>query len=216
MNYPKNKIIDSIEQIKDFSICDLIKSGESYTLEFKSSMLAIMEEDLEIKKLQSITKTTFGNKKKIIENRVIVIQRIIKEALISSIIKTILSFLNSKGGILLVGVQDNGIICGIENDYSFLKENPDWIGWSQHLVNIVEKQIGIEFIKYIEIKKIYYQSKTLAKIIVNKSSKPIFIQKKGPKFYVRRSNTCRSLNTAEANNYILNHWMVFDNKINRL
>jgi len=124
VNYVRNKIEDSIEQKKDFSIGDLIKSGESSALEFKSSMLAIMEEDLEIKKLQYMTKTTSENKKKSIENRIIVIERIIKDALIFSIIKTISSFLNSKGGILLIGVQDNGVICGIENDYSFLEKTP--------------------------------------------------------------------------------------------
>lgn len=96
----RNKIEDSIEQKKDFSIGDLIRSGESSALEFKSSMLAIMEEDLEIKKLQDMTTTTSGSKKKSIENRIIVIERIIKDALIFSIIKTISSFLNSKGGIL--------------------------------------------------------------------------------------------------------------------
>ena len=216
VHYIRNKIEDSIEQKKDFSIGDLIKSGESSALEFKSSMLAIMEEDLEIKKLQDMTKTTSGNKKKSIESRIIVIERIIKDALLFSIIKTISSFLNSKGGILLIGVQDNGVICGIENDYSFLEENPNWNGWSRHLFNIVEKQIGIEHIKYLQIKKIYYLSKTIAKIIVNKSSTPIYIQKKGPKFYVRRSNTCRLLDTVEANNYILKHWIVFDNKENYL
>ena len=171
-----------------------------------------MEEDLEIKKLQNMAKTTRGSEKKSIERRIIVIERIIKEALISSIIKTILSFLNSKGGILLIGVQDSGKICGIEKDYSFLEERPNWNGWSQQFINIVKKQIGFEFIKYIQIKKIYYQSKIIAKIIVKKSSRPIYILKKGLKFYVRLSNTCRSLNTAETNNYILKHWKVFDNK----
>ena len=77
----RNKIEDTIEQKKDFSIGDLIKSGESYTLEVKSSMLAIMEEDLEIKKLQDMAKTTSGSKKKSIENRIIVIERIIKECI---------------------------------------------------------------------------------------------------------------------------------------
>src|SRR6476620_5256344 len=119
----RNKIEDSIEQKKDFSIGDLIRSGESSALEFKSSMLAIMEEDLEIKKLQDMT--TSGSKKKSIEYRIIMIERIIKDALIFSIIKTISSFLNSKGGILLIGIQDNGVICGIENDYSFLEGNPN-------------------------------------------------------------------------------------------
>ena len=209
-----NIIEYSVEQKKGLSIGDLIKSGESYTLEFKSSMLAIMNEDLEIKKLQDIIKTTKESEIKFIENRIMIIERIIKDALTSSIIKTISSFLNSKGGILLVGVQDDGIICGIEKDYSFLKENPNWNGWLQYLVNLVEKQIGIEFTKYIKIIKINYQYKTIAKIFVNKSSQPIYVQKNGPKFYVRFSNTCRSLNIAQVNNYILNHWTVFDDSNN--
>ena len=82
---------------------------------------------------------------------------------------------------MLIGVQDNGVICGIENDYSFLEGNPNWNGWSRHLFNIVEKQIGIEFTKYLQIKKIYYLSKTIAKIIVNKSSTPYIYTKKSSK-----------------------------------
>jgi hypothetical protein len=205
--YTSNKISSLLEQDKDYDIGDLIRGGESLVLEFKSSMLAIMKEDLGIKRLQDTSKYVDKNEKKILENSIRIKERIIQDKLETSIIKTISSFLNSEGGVLLIGVEDDGKICGIENDYYILTERlKNWEGWLDHLLRIVEKQIGLEFVNCIQIERIFCQDKTIAKIVVKKSSIPVYIVKGSIKFYIRRLNTCRSLDLEQSANYIINHW----------
>jgi Putative DNA-binding domain len=205
--YTSNKISSLLDQTKDCEIGDLIRGGESLVLEFKSSMLAIMKEDLGIKRLQDIAKDVGKYEKRILENSIRIKEIIIRDKLETSIIKTIASFLNSEGGVLLIGVEDDGKICGIEKDYYILKEIPkNWEGWLDHLLRIIEKQIGLEFVDYIQIERIFCQDKTIAKIIVKKSSIPVYIVRKNIRFYVRRLNTCRSLDLEQSANYIVNHW----------
>jgi hypothetical protein len=205
----QKKISIPIEQEKDFSIYALIKSGESSTLEFKSSMLSIMQDDPLIKKLEEKAKTMTENQRTALENSIKEKKKIIEEELAFSIIKTIAAFLNSEGGILLIGVQDDGKVCGIEKDYQVFKDKQNFDGWLQHFVNLVEKQIGKEFFEYINVDQILYEGKTIAKIVVKKSARPAFIEKTNAEFYIRGINTSRSLNPREASNYIFDHWKKF-------
>src|SRR6185369_5279694 len=49
-----------------------------------------------------------------------------------AVLKTIVSFLNAKGGTLLIGVNDKGEVVGLEDDYKTLpKKNKD--GFENHL-----------------------------------------------------------------------------------
>lgn len=206
--YNLNKISSLLQQNTDYEIGDLIRGGESLVLEFKSSMLAIMKEDLGIKRLQDISKDVGKYEKKILENSIRIKERIIQDKLETSIIKTIASFLNSEGGVLLIGVEDDGKICGIERDYYILNERlqKNWEGWLDHLLRIIEKQIGLEFVDCIQIERIFCQDKTIGKIVVKKSPIPVYIVKKNIKFYIRRLDTCRSLDPEQSVIYIINHW----------
>jgi predicted HTH transcriptional regulator len=51
--------------------------------------------------------------------------------------------MNSEGGELLIGVEDDGTISGIENDYQTLTNRKNWDGWSQHLVNIIRERFRL-------------------------------------------------------------------------
>ena len=76
---------------------ELINRGESNTLEFKSTL----RYDLE--------------------------QQKVNKDLAKVIPKTLAGFLNAEGGMLLIGVADNGQILGLENDISSLrKKNLDY------------------------------------------------------------------------------------------
>ncbi len=46
----------------------------------------------------------------------------------------------------------------------------------------------------------------VAKVIVEKSTRPAYVEKKDVEFYIRSINVTQSLNTREANNYIFDHW----------
>ena len=62
-------------------------------------------------------------------------------ALESIVIKTIAGFLNREGGTLLIGVEDNGNIIGIDSDFQTLKhKNRD--GFERALMDTVKTSLG--------------------------------------------------------------------------
>ena len=104
------------------------------------------------------------------------------------IMKTIAGFNNSDGGLLLIGVDDDGKILGLDNDYSTLSTKQDNDGLSNHLITIIENNLGIEFstelvaTEWIEFPVI--DNKEICAINVPKGDKPrlsIKINKHGQK-----------------------------------
>jgi hypothetical protein len=126
--------------------------------------------------------------------------------------KTLAAFMNSDGGILIIGVDDDGNILGLENDMSGFSERKNWDGWLQHLVNLARKQIGPEYLSYIVTEKITKENKMVAKIVVKPSQKPAFVEyldKNGQRkieFFVRGLNTTQSLDNKQTADYIRNRW----------
>lgn len=152
----------------ELDIKNLIQSEESYNLEFKS---------------------TFGWN--IRENK-------LDKDMRQSILKTIVSFMNSNGGTLVIGVDDNKNIIGMEYDYkSNWKGNKD--GFLLEFSQFIEKAIGLNnYAKYINVKFCNFDNKELCVVQVEKSFKPIFIKKEGKKtFYVRIENRTEPLEDPE-------------------
>jgi hypothetical protein len=58
------------------------------------------------------------------------------KALEAGIVKTIAGFLNGKGGFLVIGVNDDGEVLGLETDYKTLGKRPDRDGYQQFLINV--------------------------------------------------------------------------------
>ena len=115
-----NQASEQLRRISELpEIADLIKRKEGKKLEFKSS-------------LQWSVK---GDKKD---------PRLHKEVL-----KTIVAFLNTEGGTLLIGVEDDGNIFGIEKDCTSLnvkKEESYRDQFEQQLINLIEARIGTRFL----------------------------------------------------------------------
>ena len=126
------------------------------------------------------------------------------------IMKTIAAFGNTDGGILLIGVDDDKNIIGLENDFQSLKKN-DADYYEVHLRNILHKLMGVKYVsKYIrtEFETIDNQ-KVICKIKVISANEPIYLKypnKNGQqeeKFYVRSGNSSHEIKSiAEINDYI--------------
>ena len=63
-----------------------------------------------------------------------------------AVLKTIAGFLNTKGGELLIGVDDSGEPIGLENDKFNTLDN-----LSLHLVNLINDRIGAVYMFFITI-----------------------------------------------------------------
>lgn len=175
------KVFAKIKQNKitkvETDVENLLKKEENNTLEFKSSMLWDY-------KLNQVNKKLY-----------------------EPILKTIVAFMNTNGGTLFVGIDDNHNIIGLENDFKCLGTRNNWDGWEQTLVNHINEKIGKEYHEFIRIERIEYRDKSIAKIVVKPSNKPVFLYPKtNPEFYIRAGNTSQLLNNIETLNYINNHF----------
>ncbi|HSR87730.1 MAG TPA: RNA-binding domain-containing protein, partial [Pontiella sp.] len=113
-------------------------------------------------------------------------------------LKGIAGFLNTDGGILLLGVSDAGEITGIEQD---VFENEDKC--RLHFKNLVSKHIGADLSKYIRFKLVPMGEKTVGVVLCAQASEPVFL-KDGNKehFYIRNGPSSDELPVSKALNYI--------------
>lgn len=181
-NYLKKfekEIIDNYRELESLETNELdsyINSGESSEIEFKSSLRWDVREKKVNKKLQKI------------------------------IAKTIAGFLNSNGGALLIGVNDNGSIYGIENDIATLNRK-DQDGFEQYLIQLIENYLKAVFTHYLQINFMEKENKTVCIIEVKPSDEPVYLRDKNTKeFYIRAGNTTRPLDVEDAMKYIKIHW----------
>lgn len=123
-------------------------------------------------------------------------------------LKTIVAFLNTYGGILVIGYdEDNRSAVGLEVDFSSFKERKDWDGWLQHLTNLVVSKIGASFINFIMVEHAYHQHRTLAKITVGRSPEPVYLKMENEnQFFVRTFNVTRPLKGKDMVDYIRHNW----------
>lgn len=115
------------------------------------------------------------------------------------VLKTINAFLNSKGGVLLIGVSNQGEILGINADKF---ENED--KFSLHLTNIIKDKIGKKHIHLINLRVMRVEDKKVMKVECKKSNKEVFL-KPNPKeeeFYIRAGPSNNQLIGSELIEYV--------------
>jgi len=123
------------------------------------------------------------------------------------VLKTIVGFLNADGGTLIIGVNDNGDVVGLENDYKALpKKNRD--GFENHLSMLVKTMIGLSFSKYIGVKFDKIDDKDICTVTVREGHKPAYLINGDKKedFYVRVGNSTQPFSMSEASDYIKTNW----------
>lgn len=113
-----------------------------------------------------------------------------------AVIKTIAGFLNTHGGILIIGVADDGTPSGIDND-RFASEDK----MNLHLVNLVNDKIGAPH--WSSIRTLFDDLKGTRVLVVqcDKSTTPVYV-KEGDTFYIRTGNATTALLVKDAVEYI--------------
>ena len=116
----------------------------------------------------------------------------------NSVLKTIASFLNSRGGTLYIGVTDDTKILGIEKD-NF--ENID--KFQLHLTNLIKQKIGKKSFGRIKIELIKLKDRHISRIEVRPSKTPTFIKEgKDEFFYIRTGPQTFELKGSELIDYV--------------
>ena len=170
-----NALIAEPVVARERSTADLVGLGESATLEFKSTLQWDVVQGKHNKELRH------------------------------SVLKTIGAFLNSDGGTLIIGVEDDGKPYGIENDLRVLGGSRD--DFEQLLCSMIKDHIGIEFARSIKFKFDDLGGKTVCLVEVEKATEPAFVKgSKDKEFFVRLGNTTRPLDREETVKYIKTNW----------
>ncbi|CAI8307539.1 MAG: Uncharacterised protein [Bacteroidota bacterium] len=161
---------------EDTELKELILIGENEKLELKSTLRYDLRENTVNKKLEFV------------------------------IAKTISAFLNSEGGVLIIGVDDDGNALGLDKDFETLSKK-DIDGFELHLRNLISKHLGSSFEKYLKVSFPTIDEKTICKIQILKSGIPVFATFEGKEnFYVRIGNSSIPKNRAEQSEYERLHW----------
>jgi hypothetical protein len=155
---------------------ELILGGESESIEFKSTL----RYDLQ--------------------------QKAVNKTLEYVVAKTISAFLNSNGGNLFIGIDDDQNALGLKDDVSTLKKQ-DIDGFELQLIEVIKKYLGKEFLSHIKINFPEYDNQIICRITVSKSSRPAFISIEGKEdFFIRAGCSSQPLSREEQSAYEKEHW----------
>lgn len=164
-----DKRFSTTEGKSEKELLELIENGESEGLEFKSSLRWDYREEDVNKRLEEV------------------------------ILKSIAAFNNGEGGVLLIGVNDDGEILGLEKDYGSLKEyGKDY--FELHLRNMVSSAYSVEYCATnLQISFHTVKGREVCSVGIAKGAKPLYLTsagksgKKTEKFYLRSGNSSREL-----------------------
>ena len=113
-------------------------------------------------------------------------------------LKSVAAFLNSEGGVLLVGVKDDGDILGIESD-NF--DNDD--KYLLHVNNRLQQHIGLEHAGFIGYQLVPVDNLKVLLVECQPSPSPVFLKfGKEEEFYIRVGPGSRRLSTSEVVAYV--------------
>jgi hypothetical protein len=177
-----NNFLDNLTNIEEskteMSVEELISEGESDELELKSSLRWDYKNEKLNTKIENV------------------------------ILKTISAFANSSGGKLIIGVDDDGEILGLNHDYMSLSGERD--KFELHLKNLINKTFGKSF-GALGV-KIYFEKindSDVCLVDIKKWNKELYLEfydeklkQKLKKFYVRSGNSSQELGLDEINDYI--------------
>jgi hypothetical protein len=122
--------------------------------------------------------------------------------------RTVAAFLNAHGGLLVIGVDDDGKPLGLDPDLATIGRK-DLDGFQQALVNVLSSHLGADVAASVRIHltKVGPGGHDVALVDCPPYREPVFLSD-GPakEFHVRAGNTTRLMDIEEATRYIAQHW----------
>ena len=160
------------------SIPELLAAGESDTVEFKSSARWNLHAGKETPEIKD------------------------------AITKTVAAFLNTDGGTLLIGVNDDAEVVGLENDIKLVK-GKDLDGFENWLMGAhLQSTLGKPAAAHVKVSWGHLDDGDVCRLDVHPSPQPVYAKiTTAPKvFYVRLGNSTHEYDIEEAVEYIKGHW----------
>ena len=113
-------------------------------------------------------------------------------------LKALVAFMNTDGGILLLGVSDEGIVSGLEAD-GFASEDKCRL----HFKNLVNQHIGAEFSKYLRLHLVRVDGQQVGVVACRRAGEPAYLKTpKSEEFYIRSGPSSDALPVSKVVAYI--------------
>ena len=162
------KVTNYLRSREHISTKELIENGENDFVEFKASLRWNADKQ---------------QKDRLVEH---------------AVIKTLAAFMNTKGGTLLIGIQDDGDVVGIGQDRF---DNYDKM--LLHLTKIIKERIGTLFIEFLKFDVETIQDEYVLRIDCEAASTPAYVRERNEEiFYVRTGPSTTHLKTSRVFDYI--------------
>ncbi len=150
----------------------IIDAGEGDSVEFKSTMRWNLHADRSDKKIEN------------------------------GCLKTVAGYFNADGGVLLVGVADDGEVIGLGKDH-FQTEDKMLLHW----VNLIKAYLGAEFLRCIRSMVHELGGQRVLVVECLPATSPVFFNRDNEEsFFVRMSNTTQALTPSEVLAYVDEHF----------
>ena len=164
----KQRIAGEFCDYMESEISKIVQTGESDSTEFKSTLRWNLHTDKADKKIEN------------------------------TCLKTIAAYLNSDGGALLVGVDDDGKVLGLQQD-RFANEDKLLLHWN----SLVKAHLGVEFTQLIRSQIYDLEGQRILLVQCLRSPKPVFFRRDNDEvFYVRTGNGTHQLKPSEVLAYL--------------
>ena len=123
-----------------------------------------------------------------------------------AVMKSIAAFLNSKGGHLVIGVDDSRKPLGLHRDYQTLQRK-DSDGFENHFTQVFNAMIGPEFRHLVKLWFYNIEEYDVCIIQVGLSHKPVYLKlNDSERFYIRTGNIVSDLKFSEVESYTRSRW----------
>ena len=161
-------------------VTELLRVGESQTVEFKSTARWNLHAGKPDKKMEHV------------------------------ITKTVCGFLNAQGGKLLIGVDDDGNVVGLDSDLQTLRKgNSD--GYELFLRQLLDDSLSVPTAGIVRISFESVAGENICVVSASSSGKPVFAKpheggSDHSEFWVRIGNTTKQLHGDDMLEYRTNHW----------
>lgn len=119
-----------------------------------------------------------------------------------AVARTIAGFLNHIGGSLLIGVTDEGAVCGLERDCATLRDrNRD--GFERFIIDLVRSRFGGDVCPLVHVTFHRCEERDICRVIVEPADRPVYFQNGGmSRLFVRTGNSTRELDVREAMEHV--------------
>ena len=171
-------VMTKLSEPPQLSAAELVLMGESANVEFKSSARYNLHTNQRDPKIELVVS------------------------------KTVAALANSDGGILLIGVGDDGSIEGLANDYKFMKK-PDSDRYELWLRDHLAATLGADAAAAVRVEFPQVSNTEICRIDIPRADRPVFVSPgkgKDPELWVRIGNSTRELPINEAFAYGSRQW----------